>query len=58
VITLIAGIYFLRKALKLHNSLEIADAKSLMFASFIYLPVVQLAMMFDSLFVLPYWLNP
>jgi protoheme IX farnesyltransferase len=58
IITLLAGIYFLRKALKLHKTLEVSDAKALMFASFIYLPVVQLAMMFDSLFVLPYWLNP
>jgi protoheme IX farnesyltransferase len=58
IITILAGIYFLRKALKLHQTLEVSDAKALMFASFIYLPVVQLAMMFDSLFVLPYWLNP
>jgi predicted PurR-regulated permease PerM len=40
--------------LKLHKTLEVSDAKALMFASFIYLPVVQLAMMFDSLFVQPF----
>jgi protoheme IX farnesyltransferase len=57
IVTLLAGVYFLQKAIKLHNTLEIRDAKALMFASFIYLPVVQLSMMFDSLFILPYWLN-
>jgi protoheme IX farnesyltransferase len=49
VITTICGIYFLWKAIKLHNSLDIADARKLLYASFVYLPVVQLALLFDKL---------
>jgi protoheme IX farnesyltransferase len=49
ILITIAGVYFLIKAVKLHNSLDIKDARKLMFASFIYLPVVQLGMMFDNL---------
>ena len=57
VITTIAGIYFLKKALSLHKTLAIPEARKLMFASFIYLPVVQLALMFDKLYLYPLWLN-
>jgi protoheme IX farnesyltransferase len=49
IITTICGIYFLWKAIKLHNSLDIADARKLLYASFVYLPVVQLALLFDKL---------
>jgi protoheme IX farnesyltransferase len=48
VITSICGIYFMFRAIKLHNSLEIADARKLLYASFIYLPIVQLALLFDT----------
>lgn len=58
ILITIAGIYFLIKAVKLHNSLDIKDAKKLMFASFIYLPVVQLGMMFDNLYLLKLWIQP
>jgi len=49
VITAICGIYFMAKAIKLHKTLEIADARKLLYASFVYLPVVQLALLFDKL---------
>lgn len=49
VITTLCGIYFMFRAIKLHNSLEIADARKLLYASFIYLPIVQLALLFDTL---------
>jgi heme o synthase len=58
ILITIAGIYFLVKAVKLHNSLEIKDARKLMFASFIYLPVVQIGMMFDNLYLLNLWTQP
>jgi protoheme IX farnesyltransferase len=57
VILLVAGIYFLTKAIRLHRTLEMSDARKVMFASFIYLPVVQLAMMFDNLYLLEIWLQ-
>jgi len=43
VIVIIAGLLFCVPAYKLYKSLEVADAKKVMFASFIYLPVVQFA---------------
>jgi protoheme IX farnesyltransferase len=49
VIITLTGIYFLMKAIKLHSTLEISDARKLLYASFIYLPVVQLALLFDKL---------
>jgi len=48
-IILLAGIGFLILAIKLYNSLSPKDASRLMFASFIYLPVVQVAMLVDKL---------
>ncbi|MFN4122110.1 MAG: heme o synthase [Flavobacteriales bacterium] len=49
VITSICGIYFMYKALRLLKTCELNDARKLLFASFIYLPVVQLALMFDKM---------
>lgn len=49
IVILIAGIFFLSKALKLYKTLKVEDAKALMFASFIYLPVVQIAMFLDKI---------
>lgn len=43
VIVIVAGLLFCVPAYKLYKSLEVADAKKVMFASFIYLPVVQFA---------------
>ncbi len=48
-IILLAGIAFLILAVRLFNSLSPLDASRLMFASFIYLPVVQVAMLIDKL---------
>jgi protoheme IX farnesyltransferase len=44
-----AGIFFTGPAFRLYRHLDIASAKKLMIASFIYLPVVQLVMMIDKL---------
>jgi protoheme IX farnesyltransferase len=44
-----AGIMFLVPAWRLYRSLDVADARKLMFASFIYLPVVQLIYVLDKL---------
>ena len=49
VIITLCGIYFMMKAIKLHATLEISDARKLLYASFIYLPVVQLALLIDKL---------
>lgn len=49
VITSICGIYFMYTAIRLLKSCELNDARKLLYASFIYLPVVQLALMFDKL---------
>jgi heme o synthase len=49
VVALVAGLGFLWAALKLYRSLELADARRLMFASFLYLPLVQIAYVLDRL---------
>ncbi len=49
IVALVAGIGFLWAALKLYRSLELADARRLMFASFLYLPLVQIAYVLDQL---------
>ena len=49
VVALVAGLGFLWAALKLYRSLELADARRLMFASFLYLPLVQIAYVLDQL---------
>ncbi len=46
VIILVCGIGFLLQALKLYRDCEVTAAQKLMFGSFIYLPVVQLALLF------------
>ncbi|MEO0310676.1 MAG: protoheme farnesyltransferase [Bacteroidota bacterium] len=45
----ICGVIFSLPALKLYKQLEMQDARKLMFGSFVYLPVVQLVMLFDKL---------
>lgn len=49
IITTLCGIYFMVRAIQLYRSLEISDAKKLLYASFIYLPVVQLALLIDKI---------
>ena len=47
MIVLVCGLLFLRQALKLYQTQDVPAAKSLMYSSFLYLPVVQLALLFD-----------
>lgn len=46
-VSLIAGIIFMYYAFKLYLDLEVKSAQKLMFASFIYLPIVQLVLLFN-----------
>lgn len=45
------GIVFINQAYQLYKTSSIADARKLMFGSFYYLPVVQLALMIDCKFI-------
>lgn len=45
-VVFVCGVLFIAQAWKLYNTLEIKAASKLMFGSFIYLPVVQLAYLF------------
>ena len=47
VIAVIGGLYFSWQALRLYNNLDTVSAKKLMYASFFYLPVLQLTLLFD-----------
>jgi protoheme IX farnesyltransferase len=49
LVAVISGIIMSWLAWKLYKSCETADARRLMFASFIYLPVVQLFYVIDKL---------
>ncbi|MGY6562204.1 MAG: heme o synthase [Luteibaculaceae bacterium] len=49
IVAVFAGLGFLYYALKLYKSLEVKDAKNLMFASFVYLPVVQICYVIDKI---------
>ena len=46
-VSIICGLIFSYQALVLVNKLDIKSAKSLMFGSFIYLPIVQLVLLFN-----------
>ncbi|MFN4973076.1 MAG: heme o synthase [Bacteroidota bacterium] len=48
-VALAAALLLTYYAIRLYKTCETSDAKKLMFASFIYLPVVQLAYLFDKL---------
>ena len=48
IVALIAGVVFTKQAFDLYRSLDAEDAKKLMFGSFVYLPVVQLAYLIDK----------
>jgi heme o synthase len=48
-VTFICGAVFALLAFRLYKSLELKDAKTLMFASFIYLPIVQLIYVIDKI---------
>jgi len=49
VVIIIMGVWFLALSHKLYRSLEIKDSRRLMLASFVYLPVVQIALILDKL---------
>jgi protoheme IX farnesyltransferase len=49
VIILITGLLFLYQSIQLYNDCSIAAARRLMFGSFFYLPIVQLALLFDKI---------
>lgn len=49
MISVLLGLWFFTKALKLFKTLDDKEAKKLMFASFIYLPLLQLIYVFDKL---------
>jgi heme o synthase len=49
IVIIIAGVFFMMKALKLYKTLDVKAAKELMFGSFIYLPVIQIAMFLDKI---------
>jgi heme o synthase len=49
MICILAGIWFLMHAIKLYITCSERDATILMFASFVYLPVVQLSYVFDKI---------
>ena len=49
IVAVIAGIIFTKQAIDLYRSLSSEDAKKLMFGSFVYLPVVQLAYLLDKI---------
>lgn len=48
IVAIIAGIIFTKQAIDLYRSLSTEDAKKLMFGSFFYLPIVQLAYLIDK----------
>lgn len=47
IISAISGLYFLYTAIQLYNKLDIASAQRMMYVSFVYLPIVQLSLLFD-----------
>lgn len=48
ILVLLAGIYFIYKAIILFKTREVKDARALMFASILYLPLVQLIYVVDK----------
>lgn len=49
VVATLAGLIFTKQAFDLYRSLSSEDAKKLMFGSFVYLPIVQLAYLIDKI---------
>ena len=47
VVSVVGGVYFSWQAVRLFNNLDIVSAKKLMYASFFYLPLLQLTLLFD-----------
>lgn len=49
VVVLLAGVYFLYFAVNLYRNVDVKSARSLMFASFVYLPVMLIAFLIDKI---------
>jgi len=49
ILLIILGAYFIYKAIRLHQTLQVKEARSLMIYSIIYLPVLQLILVLDKL---------
>jgi protoheme IX farnesyltransferase len=49
IIMIGCGVFFSLQAVKLYRKLDIKSAQQLMFGSFMYLPLVQIALMIDKL---------
>lgn len=47
IISVAIGLYFLYTAIQLYKNLDTAAARRMMYVSFVYLPVVQLSLLFD-----------
>jgi len=47
IIATIGGLIFLAQAIKLYQTQEVFAAKKVMYSSFLYLPIIQLALLFD-----------
>jgi len=49
ILVAVTGVYFALPSFRLYKNLDLQSARKLMYASFIYLPVVQLILMIDKL---------
>jgi len=47
--TFLCGLFFLAQALTLYYKMDVPSARKLMFGSFLYLPLVQLIIMFGAI---------
>ena len=48
IITILAGIFYLYRAIMLYRKCDVPSARKLMFGSYIYLTIVQLALLADK----------
>jgi protoheme IX farnesyltransferase len=49
IIIVLCGIAFIAQAIKLYRKCDVKSAQQLMFGSFLYLPIVQIALMIDKI---------
>ena len=49
-VVLLAGVYLVYKSIVLYKTLKVEDAKKLMFSTFYYLPIVQVALLLYNLY--------
>jgi protoheme IX farnesyltransferase len=48
-VVLVSGVWFAFLAARLYKSCDLSDSKKIMFASFLYLPIIQLALIVDKI---------